>query len=79
MTSVPDAPDFMVMLPGLIAAETEGATTVSVRGAETLPVTAPPPAYEAVSVYTPVLLKLVVIEAAPVPSSVAVPNEALPL
>ena len=75
---VPVDPRVMVRLEGPAATEMEGATTVSARAAEVLPVKFASPAYTAVRLYVPAVASDVLRVATPF-AIVPVPSEAVPL
>jgi hypothetical protein len=76
--TVPECPNGIVRLAGSTVAVNPGTTTVSVRGADVLPVKFASPPYVAVMVSVPAVLKDVVSVATP-PASVPVPSEVVPL
>jgi hypothetical protein len=76
--TVPECANGIVRLVGFAVAVKPGTTTVSVRGADVLAVKFASPAYVAVMVSVPVVLKEVVSVATP-PASVPVPREVVPL
>jgi hypothetical protein len=76
--TVPESANGIVRLAGFTVAVNPGTTTVSVSGADVLPVKFASPPYVAVMVSVPAALKDVVSVATP-PASVPVPREVVPL
>jgi hypothetical protein len=78
IVTVPERANGIVRLAGFTVAVNPGFTTVSVRGADVLPVKFASPPYVAVMVSVPAVLKDVPSVATP-PASVPVPREVVPL